>query len=82
MKKEYDLKKLKQRPGRVKVDPDAAKVPVSIRLDGGVLAALKSEAERLGLPYQTHIGSILHQFVQGELIDRKTIELAKKIKAS
>ena len=79
MKKECDLKKLKPRPGQVKVDKDAAKVPISIRLDGGVLADLKSEAERLGLPYQTHVGSVLQQYVVGELIQRKTVEPLKRV---
>ena len=71
MKKEYDLKKLKKRSGKIKVDPNAAKVPISIRLDGSVLATLKTEANRLGIPYQTLIGSLLHRYSMGELIDRK-----------
>ncbi len=71
MKKEYDLKKLKRRPGKVKSDADAAKVPISIRLDGGVLSTLKTEAERLGIPYQTLIGSLLHRYSNGELVDKK-----------
>ena len=82
MKKEYNLKELKKRPGKVKVDKEAAKVPISLRLDGGVLASLKTEAERLGIPYQTFIGSILHQFAKGELVSKQTVELSKKIKAS
>ena len=53
-----------------------------IRLDGSVLAALKTEAERLGIPYQTYIGSVLFRFAQGELIDRKTIDLLKQMKVS
>ena len=82
MKKEYDLKKLKRRPGAPKSDPASARTPISIRLDGSVLAALKTEAERLGIPYQTYIGSVLYRFAQGELIDRKTIDLLKQLKAS
>ena len=82
MRKTYDLKKLKPRPGTVKVDKDAAKVPISIRVDGSVLGSLKSEAERLGLPYQTYIGSLLHQYVRGDLIEKKAVELLKKLKAS
>lgn len=35
MKKEYDLKKLRKRRGKVKIDPGAAQVPVSIRLGAG-----------------------------------------------
>ena len=82
MRKEYELKKLKRRKGPVKVDKEAAKVPISIRLDGSVLAALKTEAERLGLPYQTHIGSILHRYIHQDLIDRNVVEIFKKLKAS
>lgn len=74
MKAEYDLKKLKRRSEKVKVDLDAAKTPISLRLDGSVLAALKSEAERLGIPYQTLISSLLHRYVTGELIDKKTVD--------
>jgi len=81
-KRSIDLNKLKLRPGTPKFDPDAAKIPISIRLDGSVLAALKTEAERLGIPYQTYIGSVLHRFAQGELIDRKTVDLLKQLKVS
>lgn len=80
MKKEYDLKKLKKRPRPVKVDSSAAKIPISIRLDGGELADLRTEAERLGLPYQTLISSILHRYVSGELIDRSSPDLKKLMK--
>ena len=82
MKKEYDLKKLKRRPGTSKSDPEAAKIPISIRVDGSVLAALKTEADRLGIPYQTYIGSVLYRFAHGELVDRKTVDLLKRLKVS
>jgi len=82
MKKEYNLKKLKRRPGEVKVDESAAKIPISIRLDGSVLATLKSEAKRLGIPYQTLLGSILHRYAEGSLIDQKVLETARKFKVS
>lgn len=80
MKKEYDLKKLKRRPGVVKVDKDAVKTPISIRLDGAELAEIRTEAERMGIPYQTLISSILHRYVSGELIDRAAPELRKLFK--
>jgi predicted DNA binding CopG/RHH family protein len=80
MKKEYDLKKLKKRPGTLKVDPEAAKIATSLRLDGAVVAELKTEAERVGIPYQTLISSILHRYVTGELVDKKTMEVAKQLK--
>ena len=82
MKKEYDLKKLKKRPGKVLVAEEAGKIAISMRLDVTILAKLRTEAEELGLPYQTFIGSILHQYAQGDLIQRKTVELLKKLKAS
>ena len=82
MKKEYDLKNLKKRPGKAKVDPDASKLPISLRLDGSVIAFFKSEAERLGMPYQTLISSILHQYSTGELIEKKTVDLLKGLRAS
>jgi uncharacterized protein (DUF4415 family) len=80
MKKEYDLGRLRKRPGKVKTDPDAGKTPISIRLDGLVLADLRTEAERLGIPYQTLIGSVLHRYVHGDLVDRKAIDLDRFIK--
>ncbi len=80
MKKEYNLKKLRKRPGPVKVIDEAAKVPISIRLDGAELAEIRTEAERFGIPYQTFIGSILHRYVAGELVDRKSPDLQKLIK--
>lgn len=80
MKKEYDLKKLRKRPGKAKTDPGAAKVPVSIRLDGAVLAQLRTEARRLGIPYQTFVGSILHRYVHRELIDPKSANLRDLLK--
>ncbi len=82
MKKEYELGKLRKRPGKVKTDPDAGKTPISVRLDGSVLADLRTEAERLGIPYQTLIGSVLHRYVHGELVDRKSIDLDRFTKTA
>ncbi len=79
MKKEYNLGRLRKRPGKVKTDPDSAKTPISIRLDGGVLADLRSEAERLGIPYQTLISSVLHRYVKGELLDPRAIDLGRLV---
>lgn len=80
MKKEYNLKKLKKRPAPVRISSDAAKIPLSIRLDGGDLSELRTEAERLGIPYQTFIGSVLHRYICGELVDRASPELKKLLK--
>jgi predicted DNA binding CopG/RHH family protein len=82
MRKEYDLKKLKKREGKVREDRSATKVPVTLRLDGSDLSLLREEAERRGIPYQTLIGSILHQFLNGELIERRTVDILKKLEVS
>jgi len=82
MKKEYNLKKLKKRNTALKVDALAAKTPISIRVDGSILAALRDEAERQGIPYQTFIGSLLHRYVKGELVDKKAIEVAKQLRTA
>ena len=82
MKKEYDLKSLRKRPGTVKVDKQATKVAISLRLEGSDLAAVKDEAQRLGIPYQTLIGSIIHQYATGELVERKTVKLLKELKSA
>ncbi len=81
MRKNYQLNELKKRPGKTKTDAAAAKVPVSVRIDAADLALLKDEAARLGLPYQTLLGSIVHQYVTGELIEQKTVAMLKKLSA-
>ncbi|MBI2601414.1 MAG: hypothetical protein HYW48_00010 [Deltaproteobacteria bacterium] len=78
MKKEYDLKTLKKRPGKPKVDREASKTMISIRIDGSLVANLKTEATRLGIPYQTLIGSVLCRYVSGELIDKQSIKWLKR----
>jgi predicted DNA binding CopG/RHH family protein len=80
MKKEYDLRKLTPGAGKTKSAPHAAKIAVSIRLDGSVLAELRTEAHRLGIPYQTLIGSILHRYAHGDLIDPKAAKLDRPVK--
>jgi len=82
MRKEYDLRSLKKRPGKPKVDPNATKVPISLRLDAADLASLKEEAERQGIPYQTLLGSILRRYLNADLIDARTVNAIKKKLAS
>lgn len=40
---------------------------ISIRLSEGDLEKLRARAIELGLPYQTLIGSILHQYAEGKV---------------
>jgi len=81
MRKQYELKSLKKRESKIKSDESATKVPISLRVDGSDLADIREEAERLGMPYQTLIASILHQYVTDQLVERKTVEMLKKLKA-
>lgn len=78
MKKHYDFDKLKKRDGKVKFDHEAVKTLISIRIDSIDISDLKDEAERLGMPYQTLICSILHRYVTGDLIDK--VEARKLLK--
>ena len=77
MKKSYDLKELKKRPGKVKVDPESVRIMISLKIDANNLADIKNEAERLGMPYQTLINSILHRYTSGELVDRRDLRIFK-----
>ncbi len=81
MRKEYDLKQLKKRKNPARSSAEAAKVQIGLRLDGTDLALLREEAARLGLPYQTLLSSIVHQYVTGQLVERKTVALLKKLSA-
>ncbi len=75
MKDNYKLKDLKRRPGKVKVYPEAGKTPISIRFDTYDISALRDEADRLGIPYQTLICSIVHRYITGELVDKGVMTL-------
>ena len=44
--------------------------PVTFRLQGRDIEQLKSIALRKGMPYQTLVASILHQYVNGDLVEK------------
>jgi len=44
---------------------------INIRLSVNDLEALKTQAVELGLPYQTLVSSILHQYASGRLVQRQ-----------
>lgn len=71
MKNEYDLKKMKKKKS-VKTFEEAETIAINIRVDALIVANIKDEAERMGLPYQSLINSILRRFVTGELVDKKS----------
>lgn len=49
---------------------------VTMRLDENDIECLKEEAKNQGLPYQSLIGSVLHKYLNGTLVD---IGEAKKV---
>jgi len=81
MKKEYDFSKAEKRSDKGK-KTTSAKLPTSIRLDGSIIAWYKTEAKRLGVPYQTIISSVLHRFAGAELIDREEAKKLQEIKTA
>ncbi len=62
---------MKKRPGKPRTDPEASRIMISLKVDANNLADIKTEAERLGMPYQTLMNSIIHRYVHGELIDKR-----------
>ncbi|MGL4488003.1 MAG: hypothetical protein ACRCU5_00980 [Rhizobiaceae bacterium] len=44
--------------------------PVTLRLQGGDILRLKAIAQRKGMPYQTLVASVLHQYANGDLLER------------
>lgn len=43
---------------------------INIRLSSGDLQAIRTRALQVGIPYQTLISSVLHQYVSGSLQER------------
>ena len=80
MKKEYDFKKLKKRPGPRKVITGEIRLATSLRIEAIVLADLKTEAIHLGIPYQTLIHSILLRYTKGDLVDINSHEIKSLLK--
>ena len=51
---------------------------INIRMSGRDLLSLKRKANRFGMPYQTLISSILHQYVSGDLKPSQVVETQSK----
>ena len=55
---------------------------INIRMSGRDLLSLKRKANRFGMPYQTLITSILHQYVSGDLKPTQVEEGQSKYRPS
>ena len=49
------------------------KIPVGLRLPKRDVMRVKSLALQKGMPYQTLISSVIHQYLDGELVERDLI---------
>ncbi len=54
---------------------------INIRIAEGDLALIKRTADSEGLPYQTFMASVLHKYVNGQLVDRRVLTELKVIMA-
>lgn len=70
MKDEYDLSKMKRRHP-VKVDPDAVMISINLKIHANDVCTIRDEADRLGTPYLKLIESILHQYANDLVKDKK-----------
>lgn len=78
MKKEYDFSKGKVRKEPI-VDPKAAKVQTSIRLDYEIMEWAQKEADKLGLGYQTFLNMKLKEVMGKPSIESRVEILEKKL---
>lgn len=72
------LKKSKNTKGQIEQHKAVAEATfkkdarINIRLSSKDLRSLQARALREGIPYQTLVSSVLHKFVDGQLIDKMT----------
>lgn len=77
MRKEYELKKMKGvRKGSV-VDPKGTKVQISMRIDLDLLSWLQSEADKMGIGYQTLLNIKLRESKQQGSSDEHIREIVR-----
>lgn len=63
------LRKAAKNPPKIHYSGKEVKKPVSLRLDSTDIDKLKTIAVEQGLNYQSLIGSVLHRYVTGTLVD-------------
>lgn len=70
------LKRVKGAAGKIAEHQKSAEATfkkdarINIRLSSRDLRALQARALREGIPYQTLVSSVLHKFVDGQLVDK------------
>lgn len=83
MKMKEAMKEAKRTGKRQRVTepelPIETRVNVNMRMDLDVLKGLKAEAERMGMPYQTLIHSILTRHLREGSIEERLANLERKV---
>ncbi len=70
------LKRVKSTAAAIKAHREIAEATfkkdsrINIRLSSKDLRALQARALKEGIPYQTLVASVLHRFVDGQLVDK------------
>lgn len=72
-------KKIKARNARWKAEKEAKDGKINMRVPSGDLEQLKAVAEKKGVGYQTLLGMIIHQYVNGTLVDIEEIRKILKV---
>jgi hypothetical protein len=55
---------------RATLETKAPSTRITVRLSQGDLATLRAKAQEQGLPYQTLLKSVVHQYLTGQLVPR------------
>jgi len=68
-----NLKQEKKRYKQIFMDNINKRKPVNFRMLEGDLSRLKSRAISEGVPYQTLLGSIIHKYLNGNLVPKEDV---------
>lgn len=76
------IAKVKSRNAAMKSAKEKKDEKFTARLSTADFQALKDAAENEGMGYQTLLGSIVHKYVTGQLVDLKTVQKIVGLNAS
>lgn len=62
---------------RAQIEATRKEARVSLRLNSIDVNRIREKAHQAGLPYQTLIASVVHQFATDQLVERKIVEELK-----
>lgn len=65
------------RAARAQIEAIRKQARVSLRLNSSDVERMREKANQAGLPYQTLIASVVHQFATNQLVERKIVEELK-----